>query len=310
MTIESNQDGANQLAIDLFQPTLVAEGDDESQSVLSSEDVDALGNGLVQTGEVARSGEVDEMSEVIEEVNEIAGSLNQDGESQNTDQFSNVFQGLDADNTADATGQSNVNFSTINPGSGAHDVLVLSSNDNSANTIEIDQSFDKVSVVNFFDNAALTEAGNHSLDFTAYLNNKESESGSTVSEEDIQVTLNQDNTAEANSFTVLTDFVANSDEDETFAGLNDSVLLDALNGDDAYGELDDDTLTPDDQTDDLVGDTQKHIAMVENDQNAGEYKVFELTSTSGNDEEVFDSANLLGTEKSDRHIIDKVTLIS
>ena len=166
LTITSNQDGENELAIDLFQPTLVAEGDDESQSVLSSEDVDALGNGngLVQTGEVARSGEVDEMSEVIEEVNEIAGSLNQDGESQNTDQFSNVFQGLDADNTADATGQSNVNFSTINPGSGAHDVLVLSSNDNSANTIEIDQSFDKVSVVNFFDNAALTEAGKPDAD--------------------------------------------------------------------------------------------------------------------------------------------------
>ncbi len=93
-------------------------------------------------------------------------------------------------------------------GSGSNDLVVLDSNDISANILVIDQTFGKVSVVNFFDDAARTVVGNHAIDFTAYLNNVDSNTGSTLSEDPIPVTLNvtpitaPGSVAAANSVTV------------------------------------------------------------------------------------------------------------
>jgi len=192
-------------------------------------------------------------------------------------------------------------------GSGANDLVVLDSNDTSANILVIDQTFGKVSVVNFFDDAARTIVGNHAIDFTAYLNNVDSNTESTLSEDPIPVTLNitpitaAGSLAAANSVNMLRLTGAG---DETFAALTAEDLITALNGDgtadDNYGNITNATLDAAANTVDLVDRVQDHIVMVENAANLGEYKVFYLTSTvdadTGTTAGDFDTAaTLLGT---------------
>jgi hypothetical protein len=192
-------------------------------------------------------------------------------------------------------------------GSGANDLLVLDSNDSSANILVIDQTFGKVSVVNFFDDAARTIVGNHAIDFTAYLNNEDSNTGSVLSEDPIPVTLNvtpitaAGSLAAANSVNMLR---LNGTTAESFAALTASDLIKALNGDgtadDNYANITNATLDAAANTVDLVGRVQDHIVMVENAANLGEYKVFYLSSTVDADTNTtagdFDTAaTLLGT---------------
>jgi hypothetical protein len=192
-------------------------------------------------------------------------------------------------------------------GSGANDLVVLDSNDNSANILVIDQTFGKVSVVNFFDDAGRTVVGNHAIDFTAYLNNVDSNTDSTLSEDPIPVTLNitpitaAGSLAAANSVNMLR---LNGTTAESFAALSAEDLITALNGDgtadDNYANITNATLDAAANTVDLVGRVQGHIVMVENAANLGEYKVFYLTSTvdadTGTTAGDFDTAaTLLGT---------------
>jgi hypothetical protein len=192
-------------------------------------------------------------------------------------------------------------------GSGANDLVVLDSNDNSANILVIDQTFGKVSVVNFFDDAARTVVGNHAIDFTAYLNNVDSNTGSTLSEDPIAITLNvtpitaPGSVAAANSVNMLRLAGAGG---ETFAALTAEDLITALNGDgtadDNYANITNATLDAAANTAALVGNVQDHIVMVENAANLGEYKVFYLTSTVDADTDTTDGefdtgGTLLGT---------------
>jgi methionine-rich copper-binding protein CopC len=175
-------------------------------------------------------------------------------------------------------------------GAGANDLVVLDSNDNSANILVIDQTFGKVSVVNFFDDAARTTVGNHAIDFTSYLNGETSNTGSVLSEDPIAVTLNvtpitaAGSLAAANSVNMLR--LAGTAA-ESFAALSAEDLITALNGDgtadDNYANITNATLDAAANTAALVGNEQDHIVMVENAANLGEYKVFYLTSTVDTD---------------------------
>jgi methionine-rich copper-binding protein CopC len=247
----------------------------------------------------------------------------------------NLYQDYDVGTSSDSN--IGVNSSTIDVGDGDNDIVVMHANhDDSSNVLKISNDFGKVSVVNFHNVPTdqvntMNEVSQHALDFTTYLDNDLDPSdvpeNNDQSVEDIAVTLNivagaeafsdsapTSNEADANSVNVLR-FDSTVDEDQTFADLGESTLLNALNNidDDAgvdYGNLDYDLLSAadygiaDGDPDALVGTTQKHIVMVENDMNEGEYKVFYLESTIDDDGNVinaddeaglFDSADMLGT---------------
>jgi hypothetical protein len=307
LTITSLVDGANTLAVDLYQPQLVAAGNDTvaGEVNLAAADEDALLAGIVAT-DAAEDSDTDPLAYM----NANDGSLDADGTVGTGGPLAAPaydFQGAAIGGSFDAIGVRNVNFSVINMGAGANDLVVLDSNDNSANILVIDQTFGKVSVVNFFDDAARTVVGNHAIDFTAYLNNVDSNTGSTLSEDPIAITLNvtpitaPGSVAAANSVNMLRLAGAGG---ETFAALTAEDLITALNGDgtadDNYANITNATLDAAANTVDLVGRVQDHIVMVENAANLGEYKVFYLTSTVDADTDTTDGefdtgGTLLGT---------------
>jgi len=188
---------------------------------------------------------------------------------------------------------------TINLGNG-DDVLVLSTDADSAETIVFTGSnIGNNTIVNF-------TLADDILDFTAYLPDIEDipASGSDESQTRIATTLTTDGAAgidaTSNEVIVINDFAqdlhaAGTADDETWALLDAADLLAALidvdsDGASIYGNLDEGTVSEDV---DLVGTTQKNIVMVENDLNDGEYKVFEVTSSTDTDE--FTAATYLGT---------------
>jgi hypothetical protein len=150
----------------------------------------------------------------------------------------------------------------------------------------------------------LVGSGLDFLDFTAYLTSTESPSGSSTSEQFINVTLDNQtdvtspgDVIDANEVVVVT-YVDNAAEDGTFANLSASDIEALFDGDD----FDIDGLqatwdVSDNETDDdVVGGDAKAIVMVENGANDGEYKVFELSwdaSEDDGDEGV--SASLIGS---------------
>jgi len=121
------------------------------------------------------------------------------------------------------------------------------------------------------------------LDFTSYLTNVTSASGSSESEVAIATTSTVEAAAAidltASEVAIVNDFAANGSE--TWANMTASAIDDALtagvagNGD-IYGNIDDAATTT---TANIVGTTQTSILMVQNDADDGEYKVFEVTET-------------------------------
>lgn len=182
---------------------------------------------------------------------------------------------------------------TVNLGTG-DDVLVLSTGDN-AETVEFTgSSIGNNTIVNF---ALAADV----LDFTAYLNNVVSASGSTDSQQAIAVTVSAatvdagEAAVSENQVVVLSTFVA--DGAETWSAMTAADLLAAIKaantGTDDYGNIDDGALDLAAADGDLVGDDMKSIVMIENNANDGEYKVFELTASADAGE--FTAATLLGT---------------
>lgn len=196
--------------------------------------------------------------------------------------------------TADNTGNK------INAGTGS-DVIVLSTNGESNETIVFEGDFGRNTVVNF--DADSESAGADTLDFTAYLGNMQFQGGSTSSESrDVFATTGVNTGATgtysvtANDVITINDFAAS--QNQSWGGLTASNLLAAIqNGNNTgYGNLTDSTLEVGNVTG-LVGNTVKTVVMVENNNNAGEYKVFELTGTGVNDANTaneFTDATLVG----------------
>jgi len=184
---------------------------------------------------------------------------------------------------------------TITGGFG-NDVLVLGTGAESNDVVVYNgNSFGTDTVVNFdHANAYGTLAGD-AIDFTDYLTNEGSPSGSTESEVrhtttgvDGSVAGTTLGATDTNSVITFNDFVSDTLTGETWAAMTGTDIKNALEGTvdaadtygDATGDLADSSL---DFTTynlgyntDLVGNVQTHVLMVENDANQGEYKVFTL----------------------------------
>ena len=189
-----------------------------------------------------------------------------------------------------------------------NDVVVLGTDVNSNDTVVFTGSdIGSNVVVNFVSTNSVGSgaAGNlqattavDMLDFTSYLNDKVYAAGSTsaASQSVINNTLSADVDLSANEVAVNNSFAAVGTE--TWAALTGSNLLTAIKatntGTADYGNITAASLTVATPAANMVSTTQSNIYMVENDLNAGEYKVFELTSTTSTTDE-FTGATLLGT---------------
>ena len=189
---------------------------------------------------------------------------------------------------------SNLGTSNITNLGSDNDVLVLSTDATSVETIEFTgSSIGNNTIVNF----TLAE---DVLDFTSFLGNEISLSASTNSETTIGtlaavVTVAGGVEVVGNDVIIINDFAAVGTE--TWDGLNASTLLASIKTDanvaNDHGNLVDATLINTADTASFVGTTVKSIVLIENDTNEGEYKVFELTASDTDDD--FTSAVLLGT---------------
>lgn len=187
---------------------------------------------------------------------------------------------------------------TIDLGAG-NDVAVLGTGVNSNDTIVFTgYNLGKNTIVNFVDASAST--GRDLLDFNAYLNGKESASGSVESQKEIDIKLNADPNVEANSVTVLNGVFTTTD---TFAGLTAEKLLAAVNstntGATNYAGITAATLdaVTTYTANTLVGGVGKAVVLVQNNGNEGEYLAFELSfnATATNTTNDFTAAQLIGT---------------
>lgn len=327
--ITSRVGGENNLGISLFQPTLVANAPAANQVVAPSGGaLTALVQGMINTTPLT-SANLTNQADVIAQFNapgnNIIGNVAANGAGDAAvAPAATSLMAFNNGGSSDAT--VGFNFSVVNPGAG-NDIVVFHSNDNSANVLQLTGSFDTVHVVNFHDvspdavnNAA--QVGNHAIDFTTFLNNRIDPSavpaGNQQSAVPIAITLNNTQvalagsaagnaTAQANSVNMLrfdaTGAAANA---VTWQGLTAANLVAALNGAAGAsvlgnGNINAGTLSAVANTATLIGNVQQHIVMVENAQNAGEYKVFHLSSTvdttTGTTGGLFDtaSARLLGT---------------
>ena len=315
LTVTALIGGDNKLAIDLFQPQLVEDTPGTGEVKLSSSaDEAALVDGLVTTGAIVLVDTNDvTTADVVSDVNTLGvGSLEQDGGEATGEIDYNVaaddhFASADADVNAyqdyigvAANDATEVNFSTVKAGIG-EDVVVFHSNIASSNTLDLNDSFGEVKVVNFHnvDAVAVDDAGQvgvHALDFAKLLTDETSASGSTESEVTVDITLNIPVPVLANDDADFTDADARSnsvnllqfDEDVhedsiSFDDITLSNLVAQLNDDAAdaneFGGLNGTDLTAVDAPANFVGTTQNHIIMIENSQNPGEYKVFHVKST-------------------------------
>lgn len=182
----------------------------------------------------------------------------------------------------------NGGVNVVNAGAG-NDVVVLSSDDNTVDTLVFDQGgFGNDTVVHYNDAAA-----GDVLDFTAWLDNVTSASGSNASQQRVATSL-VDQTAGLGAIgendvvvTQLEEIDGSTVAAVEFGNLTTTQLLEALNtgGSGAAAAAN------------FVGNIQKSIVMVENfdgtDGNLGEYKVYEVQYNIADGE--FSAAALVGT---------------
>ena len=165
LIITSTVGGENTLAVALYQPHIADEDVDPEDGEISlvSGDETALAQGLIDTGAVADSTDVDTTAELIDEMNDISGSIDQDGNGDTqtytdaelahdiadavpdagVDIFDTagafLYQQYDNGGSSDST--TGINLSTIDLGNGANDIVVMHSNDASANVLAITGEF-------------------------------------------------------------------------------------------------------------------------------------------------------------------------
>ncbi|GGY55352.1 hypothetical protein GCM10011297_30120 [Bacterioplanes sanyensis] len=291
LNITSKVDGVNNMTITMFQPELIDAGTPTAtQALVTSSQLaileDTLGDSTLDLAGVDAA---------------LGGGAG--------------AQTLDVLTTADSTGGASVatveNNSTVVMG-GSDDLVVLNSDVDSAQTIVFSGTFTKQNIVNFSDDDSglVGTIGDHVLDFTAYLTETTSPSGSTASSTRVATSLETGNTftafggvdgdgnaTDGSNVVSMVDFAAVStaadalafwtDGTNTFAdmgGLSDSQLNQVLN---AYFD-----------TTNLDGATSDNVIMIEDAAgNAGEYLV--ITATTGATHTVaadgFENADLVGT---------------
>ena len=283
LAITSTVEGDNDLAISLFQDELV-EFVAADPTTFAPGDLLAVQAGLMATT-ANNSDATDTTTEVIAILNGLDQFLTETGVAGVVYDVLGTADGVDG---ADETAVTSV--STIDMGTGANDLVVLNSHDGSANTLDFSAAWGKVSVVNFFTDQATAQAnaaaiadnlteGRHNIDFTAWLNDQTDPSATTGTLSAVSVaTTSAVNgsaaiTLSSNDVVIVNDFAGTTAE--SWAGLTAAELAAALNG----------TVAADDFANigthagaaapgDLVGTSISSIIMIENNLNAGEYKVF------------------------------------
>lgn len=318
LNITSNAKGENDLTISVFQPELVAAATvtpTATQVKLIAADHADMQDGFIATTLLDSDG-TDSEADLIAAMNVTAGSLNlnETGAAVGADFL------LDSANIADGTNNTSAtNVSTIDMGAGANDLVVLDSNEYSANTLLFSATWDKVSVVNFFtsqhndvtgtaadvaNSTTITHTddlvGLHIIDFTNWLDDLTDPSSATVG--DIQSAFR---TATTHTVVAAGDLDLDSNEvvilnqwsqatGETWAGMTANDVDAAISGTQDYGT--NAIIASGANANALnVGATQDSILMVENDLNQGEYKVFNIETTdAGLVTEAFD-VTLIGT---------------
>ncbi|UXZ55066.1 DUF4214 domain-containing protein [Halomonas sp. 7T] len=185
------------------------------------------------------------------------------------------------------TDSGTVGVNTVNAGAG-DDVIVLSSNDGTNDTVEFDAGgFGNDTIVHFEDGAT-----GDVLDFSAWLNNTVDAStgnSNNLSEQRVAGTIDAitaigENGVAITDFTVLSGAATGTVEFESLTGAQ---VLTALNNGGTFGSAA--------ASANLVQNELKSILMVENVDNLGEYKVFEVTSGTTAADDNFTGATLVGT---------------
>jgi len=196
----------------------------------------------------------------------------------------NVLSDFAVDVGGVGTDATTAGVNTVNAGAG-DDVVVLSSNDATVDTLVFDEGgFGNDTVVHYND-----AAGGDVLDFTAWLDNVTSASGSSESQQRVATSL-VDQTAGLGAIgendVVITEFSDITGASD-YAGLTVTEVLAALNNSGSGAAA----------AADFVGNIQKSVLMVENDDgtdgNLGEYKVYEVQYNITDGE--FSAAALVGT---------------
>ncbi|MDZ7664846.1 MAG: hypothetical protein U5K27_05875 [Desulfotignum sp.] len=184
-----------------------------------------------------------------------------------------------------------VNSNTVTLSAGV-DTVVLSTQVDAVDTLVFDGDFGTAYVVNF------TE-GEDVLDFSAYLDGQFSPTGSEASVVDIPVTSESDSELSANEINIQT-FDGNDDVEE-FDGLNAGNLLDLIDfSTEQYSNTSSNI--------ELVNGEGSAIVMIQNDENLGEYKVFNVSFDGTDDDfELSDSdISMIGTVDFGADIADSV----
>jgi len=297
LEIVSTVEGNNDLTIAVNQPTVAA-------ASITGTVLTAMQAGLIETGAAADSDLVDTAAEIKGVFDPLSGNLNEFGTAVAApDLVLDTGDGNDGDNETTVT-----NYSVIDMGTGANDLVALNSDVDSVNTVDFNEVWGKVSIVNWFvdqadtaGNDVLTDAatGNHVLDFTFWLDDLNTLSTSTVSQTREATSFLADNAGsinlDSNQVSVISDFAQVSATAGTWAGMTADNLDAALEGTTAYGNIvtgATSAVTLDQGT--LVGTSIDSIIMIENDLNAGEYKVFNVeTANAGTATDSF-TVTLLG----------------
>ncbi len=309
LNIESTVEGNNDLAISLFQPELITTGTPTAtQALFAAGDLTAIQVGLIETT-ANDSVATDSAAKVTAIVNTIDGFLTETGAVGNAYDVLATNDGTNGDDEATVE-----NFSTIDMGTGTNDLVVLNSDDASANTLDFTAKWDKVSVVNFFDSEAvatdnttalganLTE-GDHIIDFTFWLDDQtDASTTNTNGLSAVRVptangavaNANSDLTLASNEVVIINDFAQATATTGTFAAMTEADLDAVLTLGTTYGSMS--TASSAVATVNLVGAaaTQDSIIMIQNDLNAGEYKVFNVETTDAGATEAFE-VTLIGT---------------
>lgn len=173
-----------------------------------------------------------------------------------------------------------------------NDVVVLGTGEYSNDTVVVTgYNNDTNTIVNFSQDGT----GNDRLDISSFLTTKISASKSTESQVSAATTYHAVSSATGGTVTVDANDVAIVDNflyttsatgviSDTWSSMSASDVLDAFKNNStteytgSYGNLTDGDLNVS-ATTNLVGSTQKHVVLIENNANDGEYKTFELTST-------------------------------
>jgi hypothetical protein len=228
LIVKSLIEGDNAAELIIYQPEVISSGTpNDGQVVLSNSHVNTLKASLIATGQAADSLDVDTNAEIASLITDAVPMDTNNGMAGGpiTNMAGTAWSRVLFVNHDEAT---DTNNSVINMGTGSNDLVVLhsndSSNDISSNTLVFDAAWGKVSVVNWFsdedalqhntDNSTAGLNGEHLLDFTAFLTNEYTTSGSTESEKPVNISIDTGIT-EINTNEIV--FV-NVDDLETAAG--------------------------------------------------------------------------------------------